>query len=59
MTRWDHQFENGPKLFEDKILQWTTKNVTKNSSVANEPGDGRLSILVIKLYDLTFNKKTS
>ena len=30
----DH-FKNCPKLFEDKIPQWTTKNVTKKCSVAN------------------------
>ena len=51
-SKLDHQFENDPKLFKDKTPQWTTKNVTKNSSVANEPGDRCLSIHVLKLYDL-------
>ena len=56
MMRWklDHQFENCPKLFEEKIPHWSTKNVAKKRSVANEPGDRWLSIHVIKLYDLKF-----
>ena len=54
--RWklDHQFENCPKLFEEKIPHWSTKNVAKKKSVANEPSDRWLSIHVIKLYDLKF-----
>ena len=56
MMRWklDHQFENCPKLFEDKIPHLTTKNVAKKRSVANEPGDRWLSINVNRLYDLKF-----
>ena len=34
----DH-FQNCPKLFEDKIPQWTTEIFTKNMSVANGPCD--------------------
>ena len=39
--RWklDHQFENCPKFFEEKIPHWSTKNVAKKRSVANEPSD--------------------
>ena len=50
MMRWkfDHQFENCQKLFEDKIPHWSTKNVAKKRSVANEPGDRWFSIHVIK-----------
>ena len=54
MWKLDHQFENGPKLFEDKIPQWTTKNVTKKTQWQMNPCDRWLSIHIIKYYDLKF-----
>ena len=56
MTRCEinNDFKNCPKLFENKIPQSTTEYFTRNSSVAYEPSDPQLFILVIKSNDLKF-----